>query len=204
MSPARTQTRWPLQNAAAMNAFYGNPDANRDGRADPAWSAANLVRLKPAYPMQWSWGGDIASLTVHRKCADSLRVILENIARHYGSQTAIEKARMHLCGGVFNFRLKRGGSTLSIHSWGAAIDLDPVRNGLGRRHREGMGMMPLAVVEIFAAEGWIWGGRWSRPDAMHFQAARLSDTPAMKSQKARITPAVQNLISATFQERKNP
>lgn len=197
--------RWPLQNTAAMNAFYGNPDANRDGRADPVWSAANLVRLKPPYPMQWSWGGSVASLTMHRKCADSLLHALENIARHYGSQAAIEKARMHLCGGGFNFRVKRGGQTLSIHSWGAAIDLDPVRNGFGRRYREGMGMMPLAVVEIFAAEGWIWGGRWSRPDAMHFQAARLPEAAtAPPPPAARRSAALHTLIASTFQERKNP
>ena len=85
---------------------------------------------------------------------------------------AIERARLDLCGGVFNFRLQRGGSNLSIHSWGAAIDIDPERNRLGRRYSAGAGMIPRAAVDIFEAEGWEWGGRWSRPDAMHFQAAR--------------------------------
>jgi hypothetical protein len=155
-----------------MDAWYGAPDASGDGRADPVWMKANLVRVKPPYRMAWSWGGEAQSIAVHRRCADSLLRVLEGIARRYGSQAAIEKARLHLCGGAFNFRLKRGGSTLSIHSWGAAIDLDPERNGLGRRHIEERGMMPMAAVELFAAEGWVWGGRWSRPDAMHFQAAR--------------------------------
>ena len=31
--------------------------------------------------------------------------------------------------------------------------------------------MPAAVVDIFADEGWQWGGRWHNADAMHFQAA---------------------------------
>ncbi|MGL4324325.1 MAG: M15 family metallopeptidase [Beijerinckiaceae bacterium] len=175
---------WPLQNSAAMNAFYGNPDANHDGRADSAWAARHLVRIKPPYPMQWSWGGAVASLTVNRRCAPSLQRILEAIAQHYGSQAAIEKARMHLCGGAFHFRLKRGGHTLSIHSWGAAIDLDPERNGFGRRYSENRGMMPMAVVDIFAREGWIWGGRWSKADAMHFQAARLNKLPPAPSRSS--------------------
>jgi hypothetical protein len=33
--------------------------------------------------------------------------------------------------------------------------------------------MPDAVVKLFAAEGWVWGGPWSKPDGMHFQAAIL-------------------------------
>lgn len=196
---------WPGQSASAMNAFYGNPDANRDGRADPAWCASQLVRLKPPYAMQWSWGGPVASITVHKKCADSLLHVLESVARHYGSQAAIEKARMHLCGGAFNFRLKRGGNSLSIHSWGAAIDLDPVRNGLGRRYRTGSGMMPMVVVDLFAAEGWVWGGQWSRPDAMHFQAAVLTTPVAPAPAKTQPAKAALNtLIRSTLSERKNP
>lgn len=163
---------WPKQSPAAMNAFYGNPDANRDGVCDPQWQRDNLVRLVPPYKMQWSWGGEVAALWVHKKCAVSLDIVLRQIAQHYGSQVAIEKARMHLTGGTFNFRLKRGGSTLSIHSWGAAIDLDPVRNGLGTPWPS-KATMPRAVIGIFEAQGWTAGARWKTADAMHFQAASL-------------------------------
>jgi hypothetical protein len=32
-------------------------------------------------------------------------------------------------------------------------------------------MMPRAVVDIFEAQGWKWGGNFStKPDCMHFQA----------------------------------
>lgn len=194
-------SRWPTQSPAAMNDFYGDPDANHDGRADPVWMKANLVRVKPPYRMKWSWAGEVATITVHRRCAESLLRALEGIARHYGSQAAIERARMHLCGGAFNFRLMRGGSNLSVHSWGAAIDLDPERNGLGRRYAESLGMMPMAVVEIFAGEGWEWGGRWSRPDAMHFQAARsgAADAPPPRT-AARAAAAHAALIDQVFSQ----
>jgi hypothetical protein len=113
----------------------------------------------------------VSSVLVHRKCSDSLLRILGAIKDHYGSQAAIDAARMHLFGGVYNFRLMRGGSSLSIHSWGAAIDLDPERNGLGVKYNAAKGMMPAPVIAAFEKEGWTWGGRWKRPDAMHFQAA---------------------------------
>lgn len=204
---------WPSQSPAAMNAFYGDPDKNRDGRADAAWMRANLVRVKPPYRMQWSWGGEVATITVHRKCAESLLRVLDGVARVHGSQGAIEEARMHLCGGAFNFRVKRGGSSLSIHSWGAAIDLDPERNALGRLHVEQRGMMPMKVVDLFAAEGWTWGGRWSRPDAMHFQAACVTKIlredgagviarPPSRSSSAEKRAAQAALVQSVFGERK--
>jgi hypothetical protein len=30
--------------------------------------------------------------------------------------------------------------------------------------------MPPPVVALFEAEGWAWGGRFTRPDPMHFEA----------------------------------
>lgn len=166
-------TTWPKQSE--MSAFYGNPDTNRDGQADRAWESANLIRITPAYRLVLAWdtSRSVSSILVHKKCADSLSRVFAAILAHYKTQAAIDAARMHLFGGVYNFRLMRGGSSLSIHSWGAAIDLDPERNGLGVKRVEGKGQMPMEVVRIFEAEGWVWGGRWKRPDQMHFQAARI-------------------------------
>ena len=39
-----------------------------------------------------------------------------------------------------------------------AVDFDPEQNPLGKRHVHTDGMMPLAVVQLFDAEGWRWGG----------------------------------------------
>ena len=79
---------------------------------------------------------------------------------------------MHLYGGCYNFRLIKNSNRLSCHAWGAAIDLDPEKNPLGVKYDESKGMMPRAVINIFEAEGWKWGGRFTkRPDCMHFQAA---------------------------------
>lgn len=166
---------WPKEGRASMNAFYGDPDPNHDGIPDRAWEDANLVSITPPYRMVLAWAPNQAVKTIrcHKKVAPSLLRVLNGILVHYGSQAEIEKARMHLYGGAYNFRMMRGGSALSIHSWGAAIDLDPERNAFGRRYDETHGMIPHAVCDLFAAEGWVWGGRWNKADAMHFQCATI-------------------------------
>lgn len=171
---AAAKAVWPKPDLASMNAYYGNPDRNRDGTADRDWEDANLTRLVPPYRMVLAWdtARELSAIRVHKKVAPSLESILERILEHYGSQAAVEQARLHLFGGAYNFRLKRGGSTLSNHSWGSAIDLDPERNAFGRRWKPGAGMMPEAVVELFKSEGWRWGGPFPKADAMHFEAVR--------------------------------
>lgn len=172
---------WPKQNTKDLTAFYGDPDANDDGRPDIAWEAVNITRIIPPYPMFLAWNGrPLKTISIHRKCADSLMRCLLHIAdipeanrRHYG---------LDQFGGAYNFRPMRGVSQLSTHAYGCAIDLAPVQNPLYKAWQERSNMMPPEVVKIFQAEGWAWGGDWDgdhdlkdqrRHDGMHFQAARL-------------------------------
>src|SRR5262245_24091340 len=104
----------PKQNQ--MNAFYGNPDKNRDGQADRDWAAANLIKIVPPYPMwypnevvdpttkrkslvkratQWK------ALTVHRLCADAMQDALRQIGATF-SPTEMTKYELDICGGVYN------------------------------------------------------------------------------------------------------
>ncbi|WP_193753153.1 M15 family metallopeptidase, partial [Sphingomonas endophytica] len=82
---------------------------------------------------------------------------------------------LDLCAGVHVFKLKTGGENLSIHSWGAAIDLSHLINGWKIKHSKDpkKKMMPLEVVKLFEDEDWTWGGKWKYADAMHFQAANI-------------------------------
>lgn len=168
-------SRWPRQNEAAMNAFYGDPDRNNDGACDPSWEAANIVKVVPPYTLwypadhrnkrakKWS------ALRVHKRCADSLVTCLKGIGEAFTPEE-IQRYELDICGGVHVFRLMRGGRALSIHSWGAAIDLSHLINYFGRKYDPAKGIMPMRAVEIFKAEGWTWGGLWRKGDAMHFEA----------------------------------
>jgi hypothetical protein len=69
-------------------------------------------------------------------------------------------------GGCFNVRTARGLKKSSTHSWGIAVDVAVKSNPLGAKPK-----LDLRVVSTFESYGFLWGGRWFRPDGMHFQLA---------------------------------
>jgi hypothetical protein len=164
---------WPADTDLDLNNFYGKHQLGPDGTPSASWERAQLTRIALPYTMvlSWDFSVTIRKLTCHKLVADSLTRIFNAILRHYGTEAAVKTARMHLYGGCYNYRRVSGSARLSTHAWGAGIDLDPDRNPLGTSYNESAGMMPQAVVHIFEAEGWRWGGKFqSRPDCMHFQA----------------------------------
>lgn len=79
-------------------------------------------------------------------------------------------------GGTFLWRDIAGTSRLSPHSWGIAVDLNPRHGSYWRgRKMTGPGVeglrtnYPQEIVEIFEKHGFIWGGKWSHFDLMHFE-----------------------------------
>ena len=160
---------WPLQSEC--DTFYGNPRGVND-TPNAAWVKANLVRIGVPYRITYA-GQAIQGITIHKRCSDSLSRILTAIWVASGhNQARIEEWGMDKFGGSFAYRLKRGLNTLSMHAYGCAVDFDVERNGLGDPTPH-FAQCPL-VLDAFAGEGWVWGGRWSRPDGMHFQAARVA------------------------------
>jgi D-alanyl-D-alanine carboxypeptidase len=90
---------------------------------------------------------------------------------------------------AFNCRyaVAAGPKRWSVHSYGEAIDVDPLENpylldrrvyppagrpSLDRgRVRPGMAVSGGELVAAFAASGWQWGGRWAgSPDYQHFSS----------------------------------
>ena len=154
---------WPKQDYASMVAFYGPVGENQ-------------TKLDLPYPMVLDWedGTIIRRITCHEKVAESLDRILTKTLDHYGIEQ-IRKLRLHRFGGCLNVRKMRGGTSWSIHSWGAAIDLDSDRNQLkwGRDKASLAKKEFIPFWEIVESEGWVSLGRVKNYDWMHAQAARL-------------------------------
>lgn len=161
---------WPLQREC--DEFYGNPRGGA-GKASSSWEHANLTRIKPPFQMYYD-GKPIKTIQIHRKCAPSLKRVLDKIWVASGkNQKIVDSWGASVFAGSYVFRQKRGGTTLSMHSWACALDLDPARNGF-RNQRPNFGRGDAnKVVQAFESEGWEWGGRWSGRscDGMHFQAS---------------------------------
>lgn len=85
----------------------------------------------------------------------------------------------------FNSRRIINSDRISVHSYGAAIDINPVQNPvirdgvhrpeagrayLDREHlRPGMITKQSAALQVFRDAGWAWGGDWDNPiDYHHF------------------------------------
>jgi hypothetical protein len=85
--------------------------------------------------------------------------------------------RKHLwpIGGIYNCRPVADTGRLSMHAYGAAIDISTTvsdywfwaKRGAGRipyRNR-----VPFEIVRVFEKHGFIWGGKWYHYDTMHFE-----------------------------------
>ena len=117
----------------------------------------------------------ITRISCHKLLHASLRSILQNLLDHYGL-SAIQQLGINQYAGAYNYRKMRGSTqTLSMHAWGAAIDLDAQRNTLhetattarfARREYQPM-------IDIFYEHGWIGLGRERNMDWMHLQAPAL-------------------------------
>lgn len=149
---------WPNTNPESLRAFYGEPG-----------DESNLVTITFPFPM--FYGGKVVKTTrVHKKVAASLLRVLTAIGSKWsGNRDVMEEAEDY--GGVFNFRPKRGGTSWSLHAWGAAIDMDADDNTF-KDSWPVKADMNLDVIVEFAKEGWLSAAVFWGYDAMHFQATR--------------------------------
>ncbi len=152
---------WPRQSS--VHSYYG--DVGR-----------HQTLLQVPYPMKIAWALDkkLTRFSIHEKAHDSALRVFNQINSHY-SPSDISKHGFDLFGGCLNVRKMRGGSRYSMHSWGIAIDFDPIRNqfrwGRNRSYLDHSDCVQFW--KFWEAEGWLSLGRARNFDWMHVQAARL-------------------------------
>ncbi|QBI20965.1 hypothetical protein ER308_16215 [Egibacter rhizosphaerae] len=148
----------------------------------PHWDFAHQLRTGELVVAD-DIAGEVADIMSDLAAARFPIERMEPIAAYGGDDDASMEANNS---SAFNCRPITGSNTWSEHSFGTAIDLNPVQNPYRRdgevlppageayldrgNERPGMIVEGDAVVEAFDARGWEWGGRWrSLDDWMHFE-----------------------------------
>ena len=157
-------TTWPRQGD--VEKFFG--------KAGGEQCTAGEVILPFDMRIAWDKKTIIKSFRCHERVADSAQRAYNRIHSAY-SGNEISLFGFNLFGGCYNFRNKRGGSTLSMHAYGIAIDTDPERNQLKWGRDRAYLALPKCeeFLKCWEAEGWLSLGRARNYDWMHVQAARL-------------------------------
>ena len=157
-------------------------------------------------------------MIVHRNVADEVTAIFGELYRSgypikamklvstYGGNDTV--SINHDNTSAFNCRAVTGGTKWSNHSYGTAIDINPLENpyvsrsgriahresyAYDRRHRTHHGPHPRSVilpgdpiVRSFKRRGWRWGGDWrSVKDYQHFDKPGAQRSRRTKQQKHR-------------------
>jgi hypothetical protein len=152
---------WPRQ--AGVERFYGPP-------------GSNLVKIECPYQLYLAWATStpLRKWDIHERVADSALRVMGRVLSHYGAER-IHGLKLDLWAGCAVIRPMRGGTKLSMHSYGIAIDWNSEFNQL----RWGRDKATLAQPEyetfwkLWEEEGWLSLGRARNYDWMHVQAARL-------------------------------
>lgn len=141
---------------AAFGEFAYRPGRGADAVVpDPEWVAAAIVDAE--VPV-------LGTVRCHRAIVEPLRRAMAAIeAEGLGDELAAAGFD-----GCFVPRFLRGGSTLSRHTWGIALDV-----GFGANPTNATPAQHERVVELLAEEGFTWGGTWLELDPAHFEMVRL-------------------------------
>jgi hypothetical protein len=119
--------------------IFGSP-SKANGMLNEAWEAEYICRVPPPNGWQLYYQDDtkivqVSGIRIHRLLRDSFVAVLDEVwdfAKHdIGNSATDNKIRswlhnshLDVHGGGFNYRKITGGSGLSLHSYGIAIDWD--------------------------------------------------------------------------------
>jgi hypothetical protein len=160
------------------------------GKEIPAEIKSTLCIVDIPY-FSFESSAQIGQLVVHERVAEEVRIIFQKLfAMQFPIKQIIpviaydwdDDASMAANNtSAFNYRMIFGKNELSNHSYGLAIDINPLQNPYVRR--DGVTVPPGAEYDlaqpgtitneaalIFKSLGWGWGGNWiERKDWQHFE-----------------------------------
>jgi len=129
--------------------------------------------VKQLRSVKWlhAWGGGSVKVTTINHVADRLEDVIAEL------QALPDAFKPYLIpnAGTYTCRDIAGTSRTSMHSYGAAIDINLKYSDYWRWPKPRQypipytNRIPYEIVDIFERHGFIWGGKWYHYDTMHFE-----------------------------------
>jgi hypothetical protein len=149
-----------IRNRAFFDKMYGD-----------CWKGEVAPRLMPIVWLPQSWGHTIRVTSVNGVAAR-----LAEISTELDALSPAVKRYAYPPAGTYNCRAVADTGQPSMHAWGAAIDINTATAEYWLWARAAAintgpdsSRLPAEIVEIFERHGFIWGGKWSHYDTMHFE-----------------------------------
>jgi hypothetical protein len=148
-----------VRNRAFFDKMYGD-----------CWRGEVARRLVSVVWLPRSWGRSIRITSVN-----GLVERLAAVSEELDTLADAIKRYAYPLAGTYNCRTVADTGEPSMHSWGAAIDINAAHADYWLWHGSGVidaglvSRIPPEIVAIFERHGFIWGGKWSHYDTMHFE-----------------------------------
>ncbi len=120
-----------------------------------------------------AWMPGLGRQTVMVTTVNGVADRLEAVVRDLAALPLPLQRQLAPSAGTYNCRTIAGTAQRSMHGYGVAIDIAAARSdywrwagGEGARWRN---RIDPRIVAVFEKHGFIWGGRWSHFDTMHFE-----------------------------------
>lgn len=125
------------------------------------WPRQNIVSIPPPFELRDGRGRRVSSIRCHRLIAASLTRALADM-KHRGLCHLINTFNGCFVPRHMGWDPRR---PVSRHAWGIAVDVNARLFPYGSHDKQDQ-----RLIAAFARQGFAWGGRWSTPDPMHFEA----------------------------------
>ena len=171
-----------IRNRAFFDKMYGE-----------CWRGEVSPQLVSVIWLPRSWGH-----TVRVTAVNGVAARLAEISAELDALPASTKRHVYPSAGTYNCRTVADTGEPSMHSWGAAIDINAAYGEYWLWPRAASAnALPTEIIDIFERHGFIWGGKWSHYDTIHFEYR-----PELLQNTSRLTvepnvlhpPAVENTV----------
>jgi D-alanyl-D-alanine carboxypeptidase len=163
--PEETVRRMSRNEAIQKYGRYINGVWKNEDRYIIDYRVPESITSDPSYSMRWDktipkiGGSLVTHFSTNKDIAPGITAALKNLQR-VGKLDALQEFN-----GSFFFRMTRGSSSISVHAYGLAVDVNGSMNPQGHPSHQ-----PSQVRAAFTGTGFEDGGTWPLPrtDGMHF------------------------------------